>query len=74
MHKEARRCETQLSLSAAAPRGHDPAGLRCPFEISSKLSGVIADADKDSFPIELSMTAENRRKMSEQLYWRRPPV
>jgi hypothetical protein len=39
-----------------------------------KLSGVIADADKDSFPIELSMTAENRRKMSEQLYWRRPPV
>jgi hypothetical protein len=41
----------------------------CYFAAFGKLSGVIADVDKDSFLIELSMTAENRRKVSDQLSW-----
>lgn len=43
--------------------------VSCYFADFGKLSGVIADADADSFLIEMSMTAENRRKMSDQLTW-----
>jgi len=43
--------------------------VTCYFADFGKLSGVIADSDADSFLIELSMTAENRKKLSDQLTW-----
>lgn len=43
--------------------------VACYFADFGKLSGVIADADADSFLIEMWMTAENRKKMSDQLTW-----
>ncbi|MFB9267228.1 PilZ domain-containing protein [Bradyrhizobium erythrophlei] len=43
--------------------------VSCYFADFGKLSGAIADADAESFLIEMSMTAENRRKISDQLTW-----
>jgi len=43
--------------------------VACYFADFGKLSGVISDADANAFLIEMSMTAENRRKMSDQLAW-----
>lgn len=43
--------------------------ITCYFADFGKLSGAISDTESDSILIKLSMTAENRRKMSDQLTW-----